>query len=106
MARTCSSSHVRRGGELRCLSGPSAGPHVLGSGRLSTGPFQLGRAVHRDLHPDRCLLQHSTPHLPKAAFSLAAVHSWVQYLTSIFFWPLSLWHPIFSVGQWPAGSRR
>ena len=24
----------------------------------------------------------AAPHLPKAAFSLAAVHSWVQYLTS------------------------
>src|SRR5262249_38389976 len=35
--------------------------HVLGGGRLSTAPFQLGRAVHRDLHPDRCLLQHITP---------------------------------------------
>jgi hypothetical protein len=47
----------------------------------------------------------ASPHLPKAAFSLAAVHSWVQYLTSIFFWPLSFWHPTFSVGPWPAGSR-
>ena len=25
------------------------------------------------------------PHLPTAAFSLVALHSWVQYLTSIFF---------------------
>ena len=47
----------------------------------------------------------SPPHLPKAAFSLAAVHSWVQYLISIFFWPLSFWHPLFSVAQWPAGSK-
>jgi hypothetical protein len=46
----------------------------------------------------------ASPHLPKAAFSLTAVHSWVQYLTSIFFWPLSFWHPTFSVGPWSAGS--
>lgn len=45
------------------------------------------------------------PHLPKTAFNLAALHSWVQYLTSIFFWPLSFWHPTFSVSQWPAGSK-
>jgi hypothetical protein len=44
------------------------------------------------------------PHLPTFAFSLAALHSWVQYFISILFWPLSLWHPIFSVAKWPAGS--
>ena len=33
-----------------------------------------------------------------------ALHSWVQYFISIFFWPLSFWHPTFTVGQWPAGS--
>ena len=40
------------------------------------------------------------PHLPTAAFSVAALHSWVQYAISIFFWPLSLWHPTFTVGKW------
>lgn len=44
------------------------------------------------------------PHLPTAAFTLAALHSWVQYFISILLWPLSFWHPIFSVGKWPAGS--
>jgi hypothetical protein len=44
------------------------------------------------------------PHLPTAGFSLAALHGWIQYLISIVLWPLSLWHPTFSVGQWPAGS--
>jgi len=44
------------------------------------------------------------PHIPALAFSPAALHSWVQYFISIFFWPLSFWHPIFSVGQWPTGS--
>ena len=44
------------------------------------------------------------PHIPAFAFSVAAFHSWVQYFISIFLWPLSFWHPIFSVGQWPAGS--
>ena len=46
----------------------------------------------------------ASPHLPTAAFSIAALHSWVQYIISILFWPLSLWHPTFSVGKWPAGS--
>jgi hypothetical protein len=40
------------------------------------------------------------PHLPAAAFSVAALHSWVQYAISILFWPLSLWHPTFTVGKW------
>lgn len=46
----------------------------------------------------------SPPHLPTAAFNLAALHSWVQYAISILFWPLSFWHPTFNVGKWPAGS--
>lgn len=46
----------------------------------------------------------ASPHLPHAAFNLAALHSWVQYFISIFFWPLGFWHPTFSVGKWPAGS--
>ena len=44
------------------------------------------------------------PHLPAVAFSLTALHSWIQYVISVFLWPLSLWHPTFSVSQWPAGS--
>ncbi len=49
---------------------------------------------------------HNTalPHLPTVAFSLAAFHSWVQYAISVLLWPLSFWHPTFSVGRWPAGS--
>ncbi len=46
----------------------------------------------------------ASPHLPTAAFSLVALHSWIQYFISILFWPLSFWHPTFTVGQWPAGS--
>jgi hypothetical protein len=46
----------------------------------------------------------ASPHLPTAAFSLAALHSWVQYFISILFWPLSFWTPPFSVARWPAGS--
>ena len=46
----------------------------------------------------------ASPHLPTFAFSPAALHSWVQYVISILFWPLSLWHPVFSVAKWPAGS--
>jgi len=44
------------------------------------------------------------PHLPMVGFTLAALHSWIQYLISILFWPLSFWDPTFSVGHWPAGS--
>ena len=46
----------------------------------------------------------ASPHLPPFAFSLAALHSWIQYFISIFLWPLSFWHPVFSVAKWPAGS--
>ena len=44
------------------------------------------------------------PHLPTVAFTPAALHSWTQYFISVFLWPLSFWHPTFSVGKWPAGS--
>ena len=46
----------------------------------------------------------ASPHLPAAAFSAGALHSWVQYFISILLWPLSFWHPAFSVSQWPTGS--
>jgi hypothetical protein len=42
----------------------------------------------------------TTPHLPTATFTVAALHSWVQYFISILFWPLALWHPTFTVGKW------
>lgn len=44
------------------------------------------------------------PHIPALTFSVAALHSWVQYFISVLLWPLSFWHPTFSVGLWPAGS--
>ena len=45
---------------------------------------------------------HNTapPHFPSTAGSLMSLHSWVQYFISIFFWPLSYWHPLFTVGKW------
>jgi hypothetical protein len=47
----------------------------------------------------------ASPHIPSTAASFASVHSWIQYFISIFFWPLSFWKPIFSVGKWiPSGS--
>jgi hypothetical protein len=46
----------------------------------------------------------ASPHLPTAAFSLDALHSWVQYFISILFWPLSFWDSPFTVARWPAGS--
>ena len=39
------------------------------------------------------------PHLPTVAFTLASLHSWVQYFISVLFWPLSFWHPYFTVGK-------
>jgi hypothetical protein len=50
---------------------------------------------------------HNTapPHFPSTAGSLMSLHSWIQYFISIFFWPLSYWHPLLSVGKWtPTGS--
>ena len=42
----------------------------------------------------------ASPHLPVTAGSLTSAHSWIQYFISIFFWPLSHWHPLLSVGKW------
>lgn len=42
----------------------------------------------------------ASPHLPTLAFTGAALHSWVQYFISVFFWPLSFWHPDFTAGKW------
>jgi hypothetical protein len=50
---------------------------------------------------------HNTapPHFPSTAASFTSLHSWIQYFISIFFWPLSYWHPLLSVGKWiPTGS--
>ncbi len=50
---------------------------------------------------------HNTapPHIPSTAASFTSLHSWVQYLISIFFWPLSFWHPVLTLGKWtPTGS--
>jgi hypothetical protein len=45
------------------------------------------------------------PHFPSTAASFTSLHSWIQYFISILAWPLSFWHPTFSVGKWiPAGS--
>ena len=38
----------------------------------------------------------TAPHLP----SPASAHSWVQYIISVLLWPLSLWHPTFTLGRW------
>jgi hypothetical protein len=47
----------------------------------------------------------ASPHIPSIAASFASLHSWIQYFISVLFWPLSFWHPIFSVGKWiPTGS--
>ena len=40
------------------------------------------------------------PHIPSTAGSLVSLHSWIQYFISVFFWPLSFWHPTFTVGKW------
>ncbi len=45
------------------------------------------------------------PHIPPTAASFTSLHSWIQYFISILSWPLSFWHPTFSVGKWiPTGS--
>lgn len=40
------------------------------------------------------------PHLPARPESLAGLHSWAQYAISVLFWPLSIWHPVFTFGKW------
>lgn len=45
-------------------------------------------------------LNTAPPHLPVTEATAASLHSWVQYLISVFFWPLSFWHPHFTVGKW------
>jgi hypothetical protein len=43
----------------------------------------------------------ASPHLPGSVGGLVAtLHSWVQYLISVLFWPLALWHPTFTLGKW------
>jgi hypothetical protein len=45
-------------------------------------------------------LNTAPPHVPTIAATPGALHSWVQYFVSIFFWPLSFWTPTFNVGEW------
>ncbi len=42
------------------------------------------------------------PHLPVPVTSATTgwLHSWAQYIVSVLFWPLSFWHPTFTVGKW------
>jgi len=42
----------------------------------------------------------ASPHLPTTTFSVLSLHSWVQFAISVLFWPLSFWHPSFTVGKW------
>jgi hypothetical protein len=42
----------------------------------------------------------ASPHLPATPSTGGDLHSWAQYLISILFWPLSLWHPTFTLGKW------
>ena len=47
----------------------------------------------------------ASPHIPPTTATLAALHSWIQYFISILSWPLSFWHPTFTLGKWtPTGS--
>jgi hypothetical protein len=43
------------------------------------------------------------PHYPSFTQNFGAgflLHSIIQYVISVMFWPLSFWHPIFTVGKW------
>ena len=42
----------------------------------------------------------AAPHWPGSIGNAAGLHSWVQWVISVFFWPLSLWHPEFVLGKW------
>jgi hypothetical protein len=45
-------------------------------------------------------LNTAAPHAPATPSSVASLHSWGQYIISVLFWPLSLWHPLFTLGKW------
>ena len=47
-------------------------------------------------------LNTASPHVPATPNNATALHSWGQYIISVLFWPLSLWHPTFTVGKWTA----
>jgi cytochrome c biogenesis protein CcdA len=42
------------------------------------------------------------PHIPSQSFTSVsmAFHSWIQYIISVAFWPLGLWHPVITTGKW------
>jgi len=61
------------------------------------GPAGLGIVVYILIG---IFVNTAPPHLPHAIASVSALHSWVQYLISVFFWPLSLWGPAFTIGKW------
>lgn len=45
-------------------------------------------------------LNTAPPHIPGITATADTLHSWIQYVISIFFWPLSFWHPHFTTGKW------
>jgi hypothetical protein len=45
-------------------------------------------------------LNTAAPHLPTSPSSASTLHSWGQYVISVLFWPLGLWHPTFTLGKW------
>jgi hypothetical protein len=45
----------------------------------------------------------ASPHYPTFSGNFGAgqeLHSLTQYVISVGLWPLSLWHPEFTVGKW------
>jgi hypothetical protein len=45
----------------------------------------------------------AAPHYPQFGQNFGPwqlLHSLVQYIISVMLWPLSLWHPTFTVGKW------
>ena len=42
----------------------------------------------------------ASPHFPGLKFSAGGLHSWAQCLISVILWPLSFWHPLFSISRW------
>jgi hypothetical protein len=42
----------------------------------------------------------ASPHVPTTPDSVAALHSWGQYIISVLFWPVGLWHPTLTAGKW------
>lgn len=49
------------------------------------------------------IINTAPPHVPTFSGNVGLgveLHSLIQYVISVGLWPLSLWHPTFTIGEW------